>query len=420
MAKKKITLQDIFMNNKFVLVFSIFVAIVIWGTVSMTVSPEETRIIENVKVTLEQSEDSEYQVFGFEDTYVDVTVKGRKYLISSNALSADDIAVVAKSNYVDFAGMQTLTLSATILNNTEVTITNLSQKTVSAYYGVGKTSIVPVEVELNSDNVVPKGYISEDPISSLSTVTIYGPSTEVDKIQKILAKVEIDEEITETTVFDAEVVAVTENGKKAKYTVIEDNMENFTVTVPVSKVEEKKIAVKCVNMPTYYNDNMPEISISPSKIKVAAAQSVLDEIDELIIGTIDFNTIKNTNNKFTFSLSDIDEVKVIDDVSEVTVAVNCYPMEMRNFTVGKDNITLLNLKEGYKAELISNEISEVSIVGKPKNISSFDDVTQLYAKVDLASADVGTKSYDADVYIKNDDTCWVYGKYTVKVKVTRN
>mgnify|MGYP003320026113 CR=1 FL=1 len=56
MTDKKITLHGIFMNNKFVLVFSIIVSIVIWGAVTMTVSPEETRVIEDVKVVLEQNE----------------------------------------------------------------------------------------------------------------------------------------------------------------------------------------------------------------------------------------------------------------------------------------------------------------------------------------------------------------------------
>lgn len=420
MTKKKLTLHDIFMNNKFVLAFSIFVSIVIWGAVSMTVSPEETRIIENVRVVLEQNEESGYQAFGFDDTYVDVTVKGRKYLISPGALSADDITVVAKSNYVDFSGSQTLNITATVNNNSEVVITNISQKNVTVYFDTLKTSQVPLEVKLSTDDIVPEGYVHEAPIASYSTVTVSGPASEVNKIEKVVAEVEITEEITETTAFKAEISALTSNSSKARYIEIQDDMENFTVTVPVSKIEEKEIAVRYVNMPEYYSENMPEVNIYPNKVTVSAAQSVLDGMDSLIIGTVDFKNLKNENNKFTFSLSGIDEVKILDDVSEVQVAVNCYPMDMKKMTVPAENITFLNLGEDYTASLASKSIKNVRIVGPDDDVLNLDEETQLFAKVDLSSVQIGTSEYTADIYIQNNNTCWVYGQYTVKVNVTRN
>ncbi len=420
MAKKRLTLHGIFMNNKFVLAFSILVSVIIWGAVSMTVSPEETRVVENVKVTLEQSEDSGYQAFGFEDTYVDVTVKGKKYLISAGALSAEDITVVAKSNYVDFSGSQTLSITATVNNASDVVITNISQKNVTVYFDTLKTSQVPLEVKIDNDNIVPDGYVHENPIPSYSTVTVSGPASEINKIEKVIAEVEILEEITETTAFNAEISAVTSNGSKARYIEIQDDMENFTVTIPVSKVEEIEISVRYINMPEYYNENMPEVNIYPSKVKVSAAQSVLDEMDSLMIGTIDFKTLKNENNKFTFSLSNIDEVKILDDVTEVQVAVNCYPMDMEKFNVPAENITFLNLGDEYSATLISKSIKNVKIVGPDEEILKLDEETQLFAKVDLSSVKLGTNEYTADIYIQNNDTCWAYGQYTVKVNVTRN
>lgn len=420
MAKKRLTLHDIFMSNKFTLVFSILVSIVIWGVISMTVSPEETRVIEDVKVTLEQSEDSGYQAFGFDDTYVDVTVKGRKYLISPGALSAEDITVTAKSNYVDFSGRQTLNLTASVNNSPDVVITNISQRSVTVYFDTLKTSQVPLEVKLDTDNIVPDGYVHEEPIASYSTVTVSGPASEINKIEKVVAKVEITQELTETTAFKAETSAVTANGGTAKYIEIQEDMENFTVTVPVSKIEEKEISVRYINMPEYYIENMPEVNIYPNTVRVSAAQSVLDEMESLIIGTIDFKTLKNENNKFTFSLSDIDEVKILDDVSEVEVAINCYPMDMKKLTVPKDNITFLNLSDEYTARLVSKEIKNVRIVGPNDEILKLDEVTQLFAKVDLASVKLGTNEYTADIYIQNNNTCWVYGQYTVKVNVTRN
>lgn len=420
MDKKRFSLHGLFMNNKFVLAFSIIVSILIWGAVSMTVSPEETRVIEGVRVALEQNEESDYQAFGFDETYVDVTVKGRKYLISPGAFSADDLTVVVKSSYVDSAGSQTLNINVSVNNNPDVVVTNVSQKNVTVYFDTVKTTKVPLRVKLNTDDIVPEGYVCENAIPTYNTVTVSGPASEINRIDKVIAEVEISEKITETTAFNAEISAVTASGKKARYIEIQDDMNNFTVTVPVAKIEEKPISVRYINMPEYYADNMPEVNIYPEKLKVSAAQSVLDGMESLIIGTIDFNTLKNDNNKFTFSLNEIEEVKILDDVTEVKVAVNCYPMEMKKLTVPAENITLLNVADEYTAKLVTKSIKNVKIVGPAADISALDEETQLFAKVDLTSLQVGTKEYTADIYIQNSNTCWVYGKYTVKVNVTRN
>lgn len=421
MKKKKIALHDLFMNNKVVLVFSILIAIVIWGAASMTVAPEDTRVIEHVKVTIDENEDSGYKIFGYEDTYVDVTVKGRRYLISSGALSSEDISVVAKGKYVDYSGKQTLNLTATVKSNNDVKITDISETAITVYYDAPKTATFPVEVKLVSDSdVVPRGYTSLDPIASLSNVTVTGPATEINKIKKVVAEVELNYSLTETTALEAELKAVTENETEAKYVSIEDDISDFTVTIPVSKVVELPVSVRYLNMPEYYEKNMPEVNFYPKTVKVAAAQSVLDKMESLIIGTIDFSTLTNRNNKFTFSLGEIEEVKIVDGTSEVNVAVNCYPMSEKSFKVQSANVTFLNVAEGYTATLADKSISDVQLIGPSASLNKLDEETQLFAKIDLSEAAVGTKNYKAVIYIKDDTRCWVYGEYTARVRISEN
>lgn len=419
--KKKISLHGLFMNNKFVLAFSILLAVVIWGAASMTVAPEDTRVIEHVKVTIDENEDSGYKIFGYQDTYVDVTVKGRRYLISAGALSAEDISVVAKGKYVDYSGKQTLNLTATVKGNNDVKITDLSETSIAVYYDTPKTAVFPVEVKLNSTSeTVPSGYTSLDPIASLSNVTVTGPATEINKIQKVVAEVSLDYSLTETTALEAELKAVTDKGTEAKYVSFVDDVSNFTVTIPVSKIIEMPVSVRYLNMPEYYNDNMFEVNFYPKTVKVAAAQSVLDEMQSLIIGTIDFKTLTNKNNKFTFSLSDIEEVKIVDSAENVNVTVNCYPMSKKKFSVQAANVTFLNIGEGHSASLVDKNISGVQLIGPSASLKSLDAETQLFAKIDLSGATEGIRDYKADIYIKDDNRCWVYGEYTVRVRISKN
>lgn len=414
---KKRFFDDLLMNNKFVFIISLVAAVALWAIVSMTIGDDETRIVENVKVVIEDSGTTLYQAFGFGDTYVDVTVKGKKYLVSSGALSANDITVTAKLNYVDAAGIQKLKLSASIDKSSEIKITSISKSSIEVFFDIPKTETLPVETVLEANgNIVPQGYIYENPILPISTVKVKGPATEINKIEKFVAVVKIDEELTSTAEIPVELEPVVKNDGEVKFLTYETDIEGLSVTVPVSKVKEIPLSVRYINMPSYYEENMPEVNIYPKTLKVAAAQSVLDSLETLNVGTVGFDELTNKNNKFTFDLENIDEVKIIDDVKEVSVVINCYPMKQKTMSVSAENVTLLNTPKGKTASLLTESIDGVCVVGMNSELKDIDS-ERLFAKVDLSEADDGTENYEAVLYIKDSTKCWVYGKYTVSVKI---
>lgn len=415
--KKKLSFNDLLMNNKFVFVLSLAAAIFLWAAISMTVGPEEKRVIENVRVQIETSEDSLYKIFGYEETYVDVTVKGKKYLIASGALSASDITVTATNSYVDAAGTHKLKLTASVDKSTEIKIIDISQASIEAFFDIEKTETFPVEADITAEKgIVPEGYLSDEPILPVSSIKVTGPASQINNIEKIKATAKLDETITSTQEFEAKLSAVTHSGRKAKYITYEENVDTISVTVPVLKVETIPVSVRYVNMPSYYEDNMPEVTIYPKEIKVAAAQSVIESLETLYVGTIDFAALTNKNNKFTFNLDDIDEVRILDEINEVTVSVNCYPMSKKTFGVDAVNITLLNIPDGKEAELLTESIRGVTVVGPASEINNLTE-EDIFAKVDLTDASDGTSSYEAVVYIKGSEKCWVYNSYLVKVRV---
>ena len=133
MTTNKSKISQLLNNNKFVFVIAFLSPIIIWLAVAINVSPETTRTINKVKVTIDNTVPSQFglEVFGDSEFYVDVTVKGKKYQISPANLSADDIVVLALTNNVDSAGNITLLLkaeSATGSNN--YSISSISQRSI--------------------------------------------------------------------------------------------------------------------------------------------------------------------------------------------------------------------------------------------------------------------------------------------------
>lgn len=79
--KAKRTLDSLFQNDKIVLLFSFFIAIIIWLLVVITMGQQTTRIIKDVKVVIDDTVPSQFglQVFGEDEFTVDITVKGKSF-----------------------------------------------------------------------------------------------------------------------------------------------------------------------------------------------------------------------------------------------------------------------------------------------------------------------------------------------------
>ncbi len=159
--KNNKSFDSLFQNDKFTLLISFVVALMIWLVVVISVSPQTTRVIKGVKVTIDDAVPSQFglHVFGEDEFTVDVTVKGKKYQISEGSLSKEDISVVAQTTAVDSAGVYTLQLKPEYgSDNTSYTVSNISTKTIRVYFDTEKTEsfviepkIVTVDFEITFD-----------------------------------------------------------------------------------------------------------------------------------------------------------------------------------------------------------------------------------------------------------------------------
>lgn len=99
MKKKKISLKNLIYDNRFVLTLSIIAAVIIWIVVAIQASPEDDRIVKDVPVKIEISNNVSnlgLQMFGNTDFTVEVKVHGKRYDVAESVLTKDDISVVAK------------------------------------------------------------------------------------------------------------------------------------------------------------------------------------------------------------------------------------------------------------------------------------------------------------------------------------
>ncbi|MBE6799933.1 MAG: hypothetical protein E7529_01865 [Ruminococcaceae bacterium] len=414
--KIKFKLDNLFNNDKFLLFFSLFAALVIWLLVVVNVSEATTRVIQGVKVNIDSTIPSQFglEVFGEKEFTVDVTVKGKKYQISPAALSSEDIVITAQTNNVDSAGKRSLQLKPEIPDGADYTITTISQKSIDVYFDTAKTVQMVIEplVETDGFPVVEEGFTSGNINLSETSVTVTGPSTEINRIEKVVAKLELEKSLSSNKSADAEIVLLNDKNR-SDFKYITMSIDKVVLTIPVLQKKELDTVVGFKNAPDNFIVSPLKYTVSPAKDLFNISVDDYDKTVDYTIGTIDFKTLSPSNHVFTFLAEDV-LLAQDSETEEFTVNVDMTGISQEYITYSPDDYDINNPdNKDYKITALNKS---VVVVGAEKELESIT-VDDISVKIDLADIDISqgqTVTIPAVVEVNNTG-CWIYGTYFVDV-----
>ncbi len=416
--KNKKSFDSLFQNDKFTLFCSFIIALAIWLVVVVSVSSPTTRVIKGVKVTIDDAVPSQFglHVFGEDEFTVDVTVKGKKYQISESNLSKEDISVVAQTTAVDSAGVYTLQLKPEQdSDNASYTISNISSKTIRVYFDTEKTSSFVIEPQIITDGfqIAEDGFSCGEISLSDTSVTVTGPSTQVNRIEKIVAEVKLDKALTSNKSFETKIVPF-DDENKSDFEFLSMNVEDVVVTIPILRVKSLNTSVTFKNAPDSLLLNPLKYSITPNKADFNVLVDDYEKTTEYVVGSINFKELSPTSNTFTFDAQNTTIVDEKVDVFTVSVNLDGYTQEYMKIPVEKIKVNNPDNLD-YK---ISELNKSIVIVGTEEDLKAITE-EMITVVVDLSSAtleDGVRKTIPAEVSVKSA-TCWVYGAYTVDVRL---
>ena len=412
---KKSKLNALFKNDKFVFVFSVLAAMVIWCFVVVTVSPKTTRVISDVKVVIDESVSSQFGLVPFGDTefLVDVTVSGKKYQISGNQLSKDDLVVRAVTNNVNSAGTHNLQLICeSVDGSTFFTIDSISQRSINVYFDKRETrtySVTP-EVITNGFPIVAEGFKYGDVNLSDTSISITGPVTELNRIDKVVVRHTLKESLVSNLSTAAQIIPLDKN-ENGDFRYLEYSETDIILTIPVFKIKVLETAVYFKNTPDLYLTQPLEYVISPYKAEFDTSVDDYANADKRFIGTIDFRKLSPSNTEFVILYDDPATEEV--EEKEFTVSVNLAGYVEEYFYISSSDFKINNPNN---LNCTVSDISEVVVVGKT---GSIENITEDKISVEINLSDIEikpgeTKEVRATVSVDSAD-CWIYGTYTVKV-----
>lgn len=426
MKAKKLSLRQLFSNTKFLVVFSIVVAFIFWIVVALEYAPVVENEIKDIPVKIDMNNSVPdklgLQIFGQSDYTINVTVRGNRYIVGGDLLTADDFEATAQTAYVDSAGKHSLVVKVTAKDaNADYEIVSKSADYIEVFFDKYAEKEVEVTPRIISelDDYTADDYMFDkaDIIYDTKTVKVSGAQTEVNSITAAYADIPIEKKLTQSETIDASVVLSNGSDLDSKYVKIngESNLK-IPVTLPVYKMQTSAVSVSFKNTPSDYINSPLVYSISPSRVRVAVLQNGSDTTNSLEIGSIDFTQITPSNGSFTFLASNVKTAKFLDGTSSFSVEVNTDGLSTKTLEPGINSIMITGGSGVSAGNVELDSIGRITVVGTQTALKSVNaNMLEISINLTNTKLEEGESTVPVTVTLKNSKNCWVSGSYTAVI-----
>lgn len=417
MKKKKLSLNKLFQNNKFLIILSLVISTITWVYMSMGTTNDTSVTISNIPIQIElpdQLVNNGLQVFSDTEQTATVTVTGSRAVLGS--ISTKDITVTAATNGIDSAGTYQISLSAVKTNpsaNFQI-ISTVTPSNVNVIVDYLRETSFPIQ-----ENVVYKvadGYYASTSLAS-KNITVSGPQTEIAKIAKVSASAELDGILDDSTSATADILLYDKSGNRISTDLLK--MEFGTVEASISVLPEKtvKVVPEFMNKPEGLNLGDDMLSVEPSEILLAGPKKVLDNTKSIKLESIDFATLSNKRYEYNDQGINIPtDCKNISNSTAAKVVLDLSSLSKKTYTV--DSFKVSGLSSEYKADVTQTNMS-VTVIGSKKELENLKS-SDIECIIDTSdqSGTVGSVQMPVTSKLKGTSTCWVSGSYKANITIS--
>ena len=319
-------------KNTKIKIISLLSAIVLWMYVMAVVDPEDTKLYENIPITitnLNEIKDLGLVVDPDDNLVTSVYIKGK--LSDLQKISANNIDVYGTvSNPIE--GQNQLYLRASV--NDKVT-TEFKSDTI--VINLEKSIEEEKNITVNITGVYKDNVDKVD--LDKTKVVVSGPRSSVDSVKYVQATFDANKESVDTKSTELELKALDSEMNEVDHVTLEFN----TVTAKVSYFQQKQVKINPIfssNESNLVRDQ--DFTIIPSEINIKGKSDVINNIDSINTKIINVDEL-GTNNKIV----DLDIPDGINaDKDSVTIKlINKNKTKNSTFIYSGDDISLLNNEE---------------------------------------------------------------------------
>lgn len=279
-------MKKIFYNETSLRIISVLIAILMWMYVVGIRNPTVEINFRAIPIQITNQTELEkkgLEVVNTSAKTADVKIKGRRS--DAAKITTDNITVEVDGSQITKPGTYVLS-TETSVSGSNITVSDVTVKSVEVMIDYMVSSEKPVVV--TTTGTVRSGFITMDPISSVSSVTVNGPQQIVESIDHIALEVDIDNAADNVTQV-CPVTLIDKNGSEISFNYLTLSTREISVEVPVYKTKQVPIT------PLYSQEfdmqvNQTTVTVSPGYAMIYGDADVIDAIETVETQIIDVNT----------------------------------------------------------------------------------------------------------------------------------
>lgn len=396
---------------------SVIIAFGLWLYVVTNVSQEAEYTIYNVPVVMEGESvlnENNLMITSVSADDVDLTLSGKR----------SDLAKVNNNNTILKVDLTKIYEPAEkkALNYTPVypgdvpsnalTIQNRYPANIYVTVEARRNKEVPVEVVWIGST--PDGFMSdrENKVLDYSSVTVVGPASVADAIEKAVIEVDLNDQKTSISQ-DYRYTLCDKEGNPVDAKLITTNVESIRLDVKIQKVKEVQLTAEVIYGGGATEKNT-KVEIEPQTIRLAGGGAVLEELGDVInLGRIDLSDIEKSQ-EMVIPITLPEDVTNLSNLTEAKVNIRFSGLLVKEFEV--QTIEAVNIPEGMVAEIIDQKMT-VLLRGTAMDLAKIT-AEDLVVRADFADAVPGTSTFKATVHFGEEfSAIGALGSYSVTANV---
>ena len=408
-------------KREFVAIVSLFLAVLVWLTVTMVIDTNTNITFRNIKVDF--SYDSrQYTALGLDivnepEAQVSVRLDGSGTTLGE--ISEKDIVVYPDYSAVKGAGAQQLNLIVRVVNsrygsNVRADIVSGS-RTVMVVFDTIVSKNFPITPDVEGLKLAENYALNRTACSPLE-VTVTGPESEVEKINSAVARVEMDGTITESVTRKAPIELLDADGNQINLEYATMNVADTDVIMTVYLQKELPLSVNFINAPPSFDLSTLQYSLSQESLMIAGPAKQVESLDKIDVASFDLSSYVQ-NQSYQLAVELPTGLIAVEDISNVTLQIDNSDYISR--TINVNNIRTVNIPVGMEVTPQSKRISNVTVVGPRQSVENLSP-SNLEAILDGGDITVasGLENVPATISIPAHSDVFVVGSYSVQCQIS--
>lgn len=383
--KKK--LKGLLLDNLGLKLISLALAFVLWFVVISIDDPVKEKTLTNIKINLINAEELEakgmvWEVLDGTDVLKNVTFDAP--LSVREVIEASDIVAEADLGEITVAETVAIKFSCPKYSGQ---VTNITGNISNVKLSVEEKTSKWIDVKYNLIGEVADGYIIGNVTLEQNRLEIEGPESKIAEVAKAVVDVNVAGVSGSNMSIRADIHLRDAQGNEVSYPSIRKNTESVRVTVDIYSTKEVPVEFQVTGEPAEGYLLTGETDITPQRILIAGPAATLNRISKI---TIPSDVIDVTG--VTANLEQIVDLKnylqgavlAEDDFDgKVSVTVYVEPIVEKGVSLQKENLTIMNLPEGFEANFPENiNMPVVKLLGLERDLAA---VEELHGVIDVAA-----------------------------------